>query len=457
MDEQVLPLPLKRNDHITSCFYIPPAEYKRLTSILAELSFGSKSIACQILPHPEGTNHYELSGDLWDYFGIPFETDIHVFQKDHVLHLGPLVGVFTAGFTKQAHRPVGKRSFLFAKYLASTAKIGGFYFIFGSHQINWETGEITGLFYTEKGWNKQIIPFPHVVYDRIPNRKAEQLPMCQTIKKRMENDYLIPWFNSGFFNKWNVYEKLQHETISQFLPETILNPSLLDMEALLHKYDHFYLKPANGSLGHGIYHIQRKKDDPHYYCRSRLNGKNVFVRYKNLDQFIEDFLQANKLETMIAQQGITLMRINNRPLDFRIHVNKNIHGKWQISAIAAKISGQNSITTHIASGGSVKTVHELIASNEKFTPLIKRLEEVTLLLSKAFDSSMSGRNGEIGFDLGIDIDERIWLFEANSKPGRGIFAHPKLKNEELMTRILPFEYSIYLAKTAITKPGLLHV
>ena len=42
---------------------------------------------------------------------------------------------------------------------------------------------------------------------------------------------------------------------------------------------------------------------------------------------------------------------------------------------------------------------------------------------------MSGHIGEIGFDLGIDQTGAIWMFEANSRPGREIFQHVSLKNQ----------------------------
>ncbi|MDQ7860140.1 hypothetical protein RCO48_01045 [Peribacillus frigoritolerans] len=43
------------------------------------------------------------------------------------------------------------------------------------------------------------------------------------------------------------------------------------------------------------------------------------------------------------------------------------------------------------------------------------------------------------------------MFEANSKPGRSIFSHPKLKDFELLTRKLSLDYAIYLTEQTITK------
>lgn len=452
------PLPLVKDESSKNCFFVPLSYFEKLNkqgTIPNEISFGTNTAACEVVPHSH-SEKWLLSANLWEILSIPFETSVHVIHTDDMLHIGPLIGIFTAGFTNQPHRPLGARSFLFAKYLTSAQSVGGYYFMFGSHQINWESGKIHGLYYTKEGWEKHSSPFPHVVYDRIPNRRAEKLPILQDVKKRMENDYFIPWFNSGFFNKWSIYEKLQtNDAVSSYLPETILNPSIQEIENLLDKYQHIYVKPADGSLGIGVHHIIKRCADNHYYCRFRKDEKNLLQRYKNLNELIESLFNENRLETMVAQQGITLLKMDKRPLDFRIHANKDIDGKWRISAIAAKISGRNSVTTHIASGGKVKTVHELSAENESFPPLIKKLQQAALTLSKAFDENIDGYNGEIGFDMGIDVNGKIWLFEANSKPGRSIFTHPRLKKEEFATRKLPFEYGVFLAETALTKPGLI--
>ena len=77
--------------------------------------------------------------------------------------------------------------------------------------------------------------------------------------------------------------------------------------------------------------------------------------------------------------------------------------------------------------------------------------EASLQLSRAIDAKVKGFIGEIGFDLGVTKEGKIYLFEANSKPGRGIFSHARLKSEEARTRSLPMDYAIFLAKSAIEK------
>lgn len=449
-----LPLTLDRSTKGT--LSLPQFIYARLNKLnhLPNLlSFGSSVVKVNVTSHSSDEKRYLLSANIWEALHIPFEKSVHLYIKDKMIHLGPVVGVFTAGFTNHSHRPIGDRSQLFAQYLSSTTEIGGFYFVFGPHHVNWKDGLITGLFYTDGGWIKHDIPFPHVVYDRIPNRKAEQLPLLQSVKTRMQANYFIPWFNSGFFDKWKIHESLiADELVHTYLPETILHPPISTIEKMLTQYKHIYIKPANGSLGLGILHIIKREKDGHYYCHTHTEKGALLRRYTHLTTLIDTHLPKAKRGSFVVQQGITLMKIDKRPLDFRVHTNKDRHGNWCISALAAKISGPNSVTTHLKNGGKVKTIQELIRENNNFRPYIQKLRKAALELSEAIDKRLDGFNGEIGFDIGIDLDGRIWMFEANSKPGRAIFIHPQLKEAEKVTRILPFEYGIHLAEAAITAP-----
>lgn len=46
--------------------------------------------------------------------------------------------------------------------------------------------------------DKEKVPLPNVIYDRLPNRKAENYKPIVRAKRKLEHDYAIPWFNPGF-------------------------------------------------------------------------------------------------------------------------------------------------------------------------------------------------------------------------------------------------------------------
>jgi YheC/D like ATP-grasp len=193
------------------------------------------------------------------------------------------------------------------------------------------------------------------------------------------------------------------------------------------------------------------KHDQVYYCRYKNEAhQNKLQRFSSLEAMMNHVFRNRTLENLIVQQGIPLIRFEKRPADFRVHTNKDSQGNWQVTAIAAKIAGAGSVTTHIKNGGSVKTLKELFSDQEKAEEIEQKLSIAAIILSKSMEKHLDGIIAEIGFDFGIDKHGHVWMFEANSKPGRSIFSHPKLKEFELLTRKLSLDYAIYLAEQSIT-------
>jgi hypothetical protein len=421
-------------------------------SLIQTIHFGTKQVSCHVETHDD--DFIAIPEQVWNELSLPYNQHITVYFHDQSLFIGPLIGVFTAGFTGSLLRPIGTRSIFFAKLLSMSKSIGAFTFLFGAHLIDWETGMIEGYMYdSDTGWKRVEVPFPNVIYDRLPNRKTEDLETIQSIKKRLKQDYGIPWFNNGFFNKWETHKLLRNiKEVSFYLPETYFQPTKSDIVKVLKKYHHVYLKPANGSLGLGIYQIIYSEEENMYYCRFRSGEKNRLRKFKSLDTLLDLQFKNRDLNDYIVQQGVSLLREDHKPFDFRIHVNKDGSGQWQYCAVAAKIAGSGSVTTHVKNGGFIKAIEEVITEQSMRKRIEEKLEQAALLLSHYIEKQSDGTIGEIGFDIGVDKEENIWLFEANSKPGRSIFYHPKLNEQDLMTRKYPLLFAMHLTEKSIRNP-----
>ncbi|MFZ3589826.1 YheC/YheD family protein [Bacillus sp. DJP31] len=420
---------------------------------ITRVGFGTKTTSCQFIAGEENETIY-ISRDLLSTLKIPLNRNLHFFINDDVLHIGPLIGIFTAGFTESFLRPIGERSLFFAKLLTMEKSVGVCAYVFGAHLIDWDEGMVNGYFYDEKeGWTQQEIPLPNVIYDRLPNRRTENHGALKKVKQRLQDEYLIPWYNPGFFNKWDIYKILVNEpALSQFLPETIHQPTFQDIEDMVKKYKYVYIKPANGSLGLGIYQVVANETEDSYYCRYKDGEENRLQKFSSLRKLIQYAFKDRNLDTYLIQQGIHLVRYENLPVDFRIHTNRDHEGKWQVTAIAAKVAGRGSVTTHLSNGGMIKTLDELYPDKDKRNELQSQLYETVLSLSKAIAAKTNGYIGEIGFDIAVDRAGKLWLFEANSKPGRAIFSHPKLRSQDKFSRQLSMSYAIYLTEQGFLKP-----
>lgn len=422
--------------------------------VIKKIAFGSRAIEADFKPHPKKNNSILISNEVQKKLHFPdFAIKLHVFVEHHVLSIGPLVGIFTAGFTPFPLRPLGDRTNFFSKLLSVKTNVGAIPFVFGEQHINWDKGTINGYFYHDHNWLTIEVPFPHVIYDRLPNRKSERNPKLVKVKEILQRDYLIPWYNPGFFSKLDIYERLQQDhSVTIYLPETHPFTSFSMIENMLSKYGHIYLKPINGSLGLGVHQILYDKIQDEYYCRYQdRDGVNRLRKFSSLEGLFQTVFANRNLDKMIVQQGIHLLRHEQRPIDFRIHTNKDDAGVWHVTALAAKIAGRGSVTTHARSGGEIKTLAEIF-QQEECNLHTEKLVNAALLLSNSIANNMEGIIAEIGFDLGIDKHGDVWLFEANSKPGRSIFSHPALKDFDQLTCKLSMAFAVFLTEQSILHP-----
>lgn len=444
------PLPLTITKQENGKVYIPKTF--EIKTPIKHIFFGTSSSECEVVQTDK--QEIKISEDIFTELNIPYKSTTQVIIHEDNLHIGPLVGIFTAGFSESMIRPIGERTLFFAKLLAQEKAVGAYVFIFGAKHIDWDKGTIEGLFHSHNGWETIEIPFPNVVYDRLPNRRTEKHKTLSEIKERLHHEYLIPWFNPGFFNKWEIHQLLEGDhRVATYLPETHKSPTFSLIERMLSKYQHVYIKPANGSLGLGIYQILFDRESQSYYCRFRdEDGNNRLQRFSSIESFFNTHFRNKRLEHYIVQQGIHLLRSDHKTIDFRIHTNKDENGIWQVSVIAGKIAGRGSVTTHLNNGGVVRTLTEIFPDVEECKNMTDSLTQAALLISEVLDSRQKGNIGELGFDLGVDKNGSVWLFEANSKPGRSIFSHPKLRKYDKLSSRLPLQYAVYLTETTIKAP-----
>lgn len=414
------------------------------------VAFGSLSIPskAEVNQHQKITITKKLAEELH----IPnFPLKLHLMEREGTLFIGPIVGIFTAGFTKLPNNPIGTRSNSLAKMFLSYEQIGVLPIVFGIQHINWEQGLITGFFYHQHKWIQINLPLPNVIYDRLPNRTVENLQSIRLLKKKLQEEYAIPWFNPGFFNKLDIYKKLVDEdTVKNYLPKTLHYEDYSTLKKMLDEFEYVYVKPDCGSSGKGIYQI--RKTNKGIFVRFReKEGNNRLLKFTTI-KAVDTFLKEHQTGSLIIQQGIPLFRTNQQNCDFRIHTNKAPDGKWIITAIASKVAGNGSPTTHLLAGGQIKTLDEIFQDKDIRNKYREKLINAARLLSECMESKINGIVAEIGFDIGIDKKGEVWLFEANAKPGHSIFKHPKLTKYERITNKYILLHAVHLMEQIIKRP-----
>lgn len=414
-----------------------------------DVRLGGKSVTAQWRPLRRKGKHIYLPLIIKEAIKAPKVTSLYLASDDEgdSVRLGPLIGILTSGGFG-IDRPFGTRTGMIREFLsAGTGK--AYYFAFTPRDIDWQQETILGYFLNpEGGWIRRTVPLPDVVYNRLASRSHDTSFSMEELKWSFIRRN-IPIFNWSFFNKWDVYKLLENEKEAyEHVPESEINPTPQKMQDMLERHRFIYLKPTGGSLGKGIYRLTYSPSKG-YFVRFRRNGSNVLLRFQKFTGIVK-MLGARRgwLRNYVAQQGVRLIEIDGDPLDFRFHLVRDSSNDWVVAGIGAKKAGRGSVTTHIKNGGTLMTPEQALSHvfGNRSDELLSRMKDVTIQLAEAIQRNYSHHIGELGFDMGIDRDENIWMFEANSKPGRSIFKHPALKEEGKATLVLVLQHCLYLAK-----------
>jgi hypothetical protein len=257
----------------------------------------------------------------------------------------------------------------------------------------------------------------------------------------------IPIFNWSFFDKMDVYRLLEGEEAYKYVPDSNMSPSASKIRDMVKKHRFVYLKPTAGSLGNGIYKLTYVPNRG-YFARYRRGSSNVLLRFGKFSELMRMLHRTRgHLKNYVIQQGIRLIEIDGNPLDFRFHLNKNGYNNWVVAGIGAKRAGRGSVTTHVKNGGQIMTPEKALERvyGARSDIILQNAKQAAIRIAEALEKKYNHRLGELGLDIGIDQKDKIWMFEANSKPGRSIFKHPALKSQGKASLQHILEHCIYLS------------
>ncbi|WP_201007578.1 YheC/YheD family endospore coat-associated protein [Paenibacillus glycanilyticus] len=307
---------------------------------------------------------------------------------------------------------------------------------------------LQGFVYIEQKdtWQQRLLPFPDIIYNRIPQREDEMLPAVRNKIAACMRDPRIKLFNPSFFNKWYLFEWLRgSKSTKPFIPATRKLLTAARLERMLQKHPFLYLKPESGKAGKGIMTVMVQPDKPlPYLLKVQENKKSSTFSCADFQKLWNRIKKECGSEPYIAQQGIQLASFNDRRFDLRALVQKNDRGKWDLTGIGARVAGSSSITTHVPRGGSIEDPEKLLKSSfnaDQARRILIKAKQTSIMIARQIEKGSGFMLGEMSMDLGIDSQGHIWFFEANSKPMK--FDEPHIRQKSL-ERI--FQYSTYLAR-----------
>ncbi|WP_442601490.1 YheC/YheD family endospore coat-associated protein [Paenibacillus sp. KN14-4R] len=273
-----------------------------------------------------------------------------------------------------------------------------------------------------KKWTRKWMPFPSLVYDRCRYHGAEKYRMLLAFRSKHKLNYLA----KPLANKWTLHQIMSEDPfISEMLPHTRQYSTTAALLSFVLKHKLIYLKPKSGTGGRGIIRIELK-DNHTCVIEGRNKNRTIMTPQRITIKEIASKLTPWKLDDRyVMQQGIDLRLQDGRVHDYRLLIQKNGEGRWDITGCAGRIGPHRSITSNLHGGGTAiamdKLLEQRFASREKINEIKNNVYELGYQTAEFLENRF-GRLCELGIDIAIDPDGGVWLLEVNPKPSREVFS-----------------------------------
>ena len=320
-------------------------------------------------------------------------------------------------------------------------------YVFTPGHIDEQKRKIYAYYYEPrtKAWLRKWIDYPDLFFDRSRFYSSERFRPVSQFKK---NNPQLTFISSPLTNKWNLYVELSRKAaIRPFLPHTVLYRSFGDLHVELQRQGSVYVKPINGTGGRSIVRIQRLPGGQ-YSIRGRTASRAIIPEQKVALARLQAFMRSrNPTNRYIIQQGLDLRLPGGSVHDYRLLIQKNSEGKWEVTGCVGRVGASGSITSNLHGGGRaipmMRLLRQWFKSEQKAKTVAEDVYKFGHLLSESLESTY-GRLCELALDLAVDRSGRIWLLEVNTKPAREVFA--RIGNLHAYRKAIrqPLEYARWL-------------
>lgn len=200
--------------------------------------------------------------------------------------------------------------------------------------------------------------------------------------------------------------------ISEFIPATITY-GYNNLQEMLSRFPLIFIKPDQGSKGFKVAAVKK------HFGGFSVHFNSQELKMKTLDEVSEFFKEYSQGKKFLIQQGIDVLKVDDRPFNLRIWVQKP-HQTWKVTGITAVLAAPNKLITNYQQGGTLLSFERVMsktAGNDmnKVKELTNQLLYIGKHASEVLNQRYKGLR-ELGIDIGIDQSFWPWILEVNTKP-----------------------------------------
>jgi hypothetical protein len=205
--------------------------------------------------------------------------------------------------------------------------------------------------------------------------------------------------------------------------------------AFMKEYGGVVVKPSGGWGGVGVIAVSSGEEGNFtvHYDRKKTSIHGIESTYS----FVKKKIRS---APHIVQRKISLAKVNGRPFDMRVMMQRKKGSGWVLTGKLAKIAGPGYMITNTArSHGRVVTVSTAIRKSNtggaSVSSIQNRIDRISLVAAKQLKKYYRWID-TIGLDVGVDNAGKVWIIEVNFMPAKSLFY--KLKDKTMYRRIIGF-------------------
>lgn len=298
----------------------------------------------------------------------------------------------------------------FAKVMAIMCMYRGIDFIyFNPDGVDTKLGQVTGKVLSEDEWKEKTVKVPKFIdvaptlftfkrYQKILEYLSQQSTL--SINKRMP----LP--------KNKIEKSFKSDSdISKYLIPSSNIKSFDDISNFINIHGKIVLKPVRSNQGKNVYVLSRKSNN--YIIGFGRDEENLTE--DDLKQFYYKQIENVKF---ISQKYIESRDFEGNPVDCRIHVEKNIRGKWENVNNFVRIGVGQKVISNISQGGGIMPAKKFlkIKYGDDWKRIYNEITKIATILPLKIEKKLGIELMTLGFDIGLDPDGNLFLFEINDHP-----------------------------------------
>jgi glutathione synthase/RimK-type ligase-like ATP-grasp enzyme len=329
-----------------------------------------------------------------------------------------IIGIMVS--ESQINPPFSQNRFLVHLSLLGV-KLGFLVYVFSPLRVNDTTKSVQGYNYHSSEWSQQTFPLPDLIYDRAFFTKRQHYQRHMTALNVLQRLKKTPYLGRSLTGKWSVHKVLlKHPFISAHLPKTELLRNSSHLFHWFEEHSSVLIKPESGSHGKGVLAITKTTAAEYSLQGRNMRNQTVSKQFPNafaLRQWLMAFIGGR---SYLIQRYLPLQTEEGVAYDIRVLMQKGGDGQWSQTGMATRVGELTSITSNLHGGGTATQVLPWLTKQfdgNRAQAILAKINALSALIPPFLEQHF-GRLAELGLDIGVDRNGRIWVIEINSKPGR---------------------------------------